>query len=186
MYDFEETTILSLDEIVLAFRSTLSGLSKLSKIDPPSEAEIESIIVQAFDSTSADNIENENQGMEREEFVLFCLNTPEIVSWIDYFDDLEEFEQVIHTYSPESVKIVGNLTRTTQQNKVMNCTVGGYEKFQRESEFGPKDIVRKPWENVVPLLSTTKISEKPMESPIHNITMEWIYIIIVLRHYFVD
>ena len=41
MYDFDETQLLSLDEMVLAFRSTLSGLSKLSKIDPPTEAEVE-------------------------------------------------------------------------------------------------------------------------------------------------
>ena len=31
MYDFDETQLLSLDEMVLAFRSTLSGLSKLEK-----------------------------------------------------------------------------------------------------------------------------------------------------------
>ena len=42
--------------MVLAFRSTLSGLSKLSKVDPPSEAEVEAIVVQGFDALR--NLEN--------------------------------------------------------------------------------------------------------------------------------
>jgi Ca2+-binding EF-hand superfamily protein len=46
LYDFDESSVLTLDEMVLAFRSTLSGLSKLSSVDPPSESEIEIIVVQ--------------------------------------------------------------------------------------------------------------------------------------------
>eukprot|EP01032_Pedospumella_encystans_P026091 gene26091-29473_t len=41
MYDFDESGVLTLDEMVLSFRSSLSGLAKLSRIDPPTEADIE-------------------------------------------------------------------------------------------------------------------------------------------------
>eukprot|EP01035_Chromulina_nebulosa_P034703 gene34703-46586_t len=49
MYDFDESGVLTLDEMVLSFRSSLSGLAKLTKIDPPTETEVETIVVLGFD-----------------------------------------------------------------------------------------------------------------------------------------
>ena len=70
LYDFDESQVLSLDEMVLAFRSTLSGLSKMSRIDPPTEAEVEAIVVQGFEqirkaSTTPENDDDERNGYER-------------------------------------------------------------------------------------------------------------------------
>ena len=43
IYDFDESGVLSVDETILALRSTLSGLCKLCGLDPPLESEIEAI-----------------------------------------------------------------------------------------------------------------------------------------------
>ena len=43
IYDFDESGVLSVDETILALRSTISGLCKLGGLDPPLESEIEAI-----------------------------------------------------------------------------------------------------------------------------------------------
>lgn len=43
IYDFDESGVLSVDETILALRSTVSGLCKLCGLDPPLESEIEAI-----------------------------------------------------------------------------------------------------------------------------------------------
>jgi hypothetical protein len=104
MYDFDESSVLSLDEMILAFRSTLSGLAKLSSVDPPTEADVEAIVIQGYDysreiaharkqSMTEDTSGEGYQGIEKDAFLKFCLDTPEIMSWIEYFDDLEEYEK---------------------------------------------------------------------------------------------
>ena len=86
MYDFDESGVLTLDEMVLSFRSSLSGLAKLTKIDPPTETEVETIVVLGFDIVRSKQRERpvtsgglpELLGIDREAFVSFCLNTPEV------------------------------------------------------------------------------------------------------------
>lgn len=43
IYDFDESGVLSVDETILALRSTIAGLCKLCGLDPPLESEIEAI-----------------------------------------------------------------------------------------------------------------------------------------------
>lgn len=169
MYDFEESGLLSLDEIVLAFRSTLSGLSKLSRIDPPSEQEIESIIIQSFESVNADSVRNNKeptldyQGMEKEAFITFCLNSPEVMSWIDYFDDLEDFD-----IGPQFHVKVGESTI----NKFNNELVTPYTVNLARKKL---DNSKLPWETVLPLLTSTRVPDGIIESPSQNFNIEWIY-----------
>lgn len=43
IYDFDESGMLSVDETILAVRSTVSGLSKICGLEPPQEAELEAM-----------------------------------------------------------------------------------------------------------------------------------------------
>lgn len=43
IYDFDESGVLSIDETILALRSTVSGLCKVCGLEPPLESEIEAI-----------------------------------------------------------------------------------------------------------------------------------------------
>lgn len=179
MYDFDESGVLTLDEMVLAFRSSLSGLSKLSGIDPPTEADIEAIVVLGFDSIrKASGATNTNpaadfQGIDREEFVTFCLNTPEVVSWIEYFDDLEEYEQDITScepikYTPTPV----NLQRGELDEANMNPSMGGFKKLALERNT---NVVRRNWENVTPLLAPMRKPDPINTLPDKRISLEWVY-----------
>lgn len=176
MYDFDESSLLTLDEMVLALRSTLSGLSKLSKIDPPTEAEIEAIVVQAFDSVRKANIASEVTGIEKHEFVDFCLNTPEIISWIEFFDDLEEYEIDLNNKKPVPIPDASHTDRTPGLETVMNPTIGGYNRLQTERRgFSKHFIPKKPWDNVLPFLNPIRLPDQPTETPAHNMTLDWVY-----------
>ena len=74
------------DEMILALRSSIAGLCKLSGIDAPLEAQIEHIAIGAFD-----NIKSIDGSMiTRDKFVHHCITTPEVVSWIEYYADLDD------------------------------------------------------------------------------------------------
>lgn len=177
MYDFDESGVLTLDEMVLSFRSSLSGLSKLSKIDPPTEADIEAIVVLGFDSirkaSGNTNPAIDYQGIDREEFVTFCLNTPEVMSWIEYFDDLEEYEQDLTSVIPiKFLPVPENLERSEYDEAIMNPSVGGFKKLNMERNAS---VVRRNWENVTPLLAPVRKPDPVTTLPDKRITLEWVY-----------
>jgi hypothetical protein len=95
MYDFDESGVLTLDEMILAFRSCLSGACKICKIDPPFEAEIEAVVGLCFDHIQLvkhpGTESNAFSGVDRESFVVFCLGSPDVLIWINYFDDLLDY-----------------------------------------------------------------------------------------------
>jgi hypothetical protein len=183
MYDFDETSMLTVDEMVLAFRSTLSGLSKLSKIDPPTEAEIEQIVVQGFDGMKAavgnNNKEfeaSEYPGIDRDSFVRFCLNTPEILSWIEYFDDLEEHELESTNRKPIPRPKPSHLDRTPNEDCNMNPTTGGLGRLEYERKGPAKEFVPKQkWQNTVPLLAPPRIPDQARDMPTQLFKLEWAY-----------
>jgi len=180
MYDFDETAVLTLDEMVLSFRSTLSGLAKLSKIDPPTETDIEAIVVLGFDSirkaTNAVDTSIDYKGIDREEFVTFCLNTPEIMSWIEYFDDLEEYEADLTLCPPILPVVATHLDRTVNDEANMSPSLGGFEQLQYERSSVTDPPVRRNWENVIPLLAPGRNSDPVITHlPDKNAKLEWVY-----------
>lgn len=188
MYDFDESSMLTLDEMILAFRSTLSGLSKLSRVDPPTEADVEAIVVQGYElcrkaenlrknSTGDDSFGNDFSGIEKDAFLKFCLDTPEIVSWIEYFDDLEEYQQDVIVGKPTKNAVFPNsLKRITNQLAYMNPSMGAIERLEWERKGLAKDFMpKKNWENVMPFLSPPGMFEPKRETPVHNVVLDWAY-----------
>lgn len=47
-YDFDESGMLTIDEMTLSMKSTITGLAKLAGVDPPSESQLEDISQDAF------------------------------------------------------------------------------------------------------------------------------------------
>jgi WD40 repeat protein len=189
MYDFDESSVLTLDEMILAFRSTLSGLSKLSRVDPPTEADVETIVVQGYElSRKQDNDRRTDGktddttglsylGIEKEAFMKFCLDTPEIMSWIEYFDDLEEYEKEL-TQLPRRVKPrdLGPYQRDDTQTAYMNPTTGGLRRLRWEKKGLAKHFMpKKNWENSLPFLTPARVVEPSRETPAQNVIMDWVY-----------
>ncbi|KAG5190728.1 WD40-repeat-containing domain protein [Tribonema minus] len=103
IYDFDESGRLSADEMVLALRSTVSGISKLTGVDPPLETELEALVRLAFDrgaekkgaqrAPAAERharYAEDEQSMTMQAFEDYCRTAPELLSWVDYVGDIAE------------------------------------------------------------------------------------------------
>jgi len=94
IYDFDESGLLTLDECILAMRATIGGLCKIAGISHPLENDIENIAVSAFPTD--ENVPEGSMGedgagtINRDNFILFARRTSEIMSWLDYFGDIED------------------------------------------------------------------------------------------------
>ena len=86
IFDFDESGVLTVDETILALRSTLSGLCKLSGLELPPETEIERVAVGAFAGVR----DIEGSTISKIDFATYCTITPEITSWIDFYGDICE------------------------------------------------------------------------------------------------
>jgi len=93
IFDFDESGVLSVDEMILCLRTTVSGLCKLSAIDAPLETDIEHVAIQAFGDVRS----IEGSTVTRDQFLEFCASSPEVASWLEYYGDMDEFgAQVLH------------------------------------------------------------------------------------------
>ena len=188
MYDFDESSVLTLDEMILAFRSTLSGLAKLSSVDPPTEADVEAIVIQGYDfsreiaharkqSMTEDTSGEGYQGIEKDAFLKFCLDTPEIMSWIEYFDDLEEYEKemaIVRKGWPKNTEAYQERDET--QTAYMNATTGFKDALQWEKKgLAKRFMPKKNWENSLPFMVPTRPPENNRETPSANVVLDWVY-----------
>ncbi|OWZ14376.1 Microtubule-associated protein [Phytophthora megakarya] len=87
-YDFNEMGQLSLDELTLAFKSTLTGLCKLCVgLLCPTEFVLEDLVQHAFQKAQKPGVD---VFLSLPEFLRFADTTPEVTSWVDYFDCPDE------------------------------------------------------------------------------------------------
>jgi len=199
MYDFDETGVLTLDEMVLAFRSTLSGACKLCQIDAPLEAEIENTVGIGFDSAkkaadisasiagnkSGKNNSNANaspafEGIEREMFVSFCMTTPDIIAWIEYFDDLLEFAEnknaITYNFSTPTLHFDGMPLPTLVDETYMHPALGGPMRCEHEMLYAQKPNGQKPWRSTVNILNVNTVPNKMVHiKPAKNLSLSWVY-----------
>lgn len=169
-------------------------------MDPPSEADIEKIVVQGFESLRKHKIigsrggvggDEEDggdiEGIDGEAFVAYCLNTPEIISWIEYYDDLDEIGVEKNNQNNSSNSNGNNsndskelmplhMLRTIHQETIISSTFGGLKRLEYERKGLAKDILRKKnWQNVIPLLSPARQSVNLDVLPIQRFSMDWVY-----------
>jgi len=86
VYDFDESGRLTVDEMILALRSTLSGLCKLSGVDMPPETHVERVAVGAFENAKS----IDGSTITKDDFARYCAATPEIESWLHFFSDCRQ------------------------------------------------------------------------------------------------
>ena len=166
MYDFEDSGAISLDEMVLAFRASLSGLCKLSSIHAPSEAEIEIIVALGFTTYNLLDAKNQPKVIDREQFLTYCLNTPEVMSWINFFDDVNSDSVEIKQSLPS------HLERTVENEAMMHPLLGGEKKLEMERNPSRNP---QPWRNAILSLASVTPSSETLTQPPHQFTMEWVY-----------
>jgi echinoderm microtubule-associated protein-like 6 len=159
MFDFEELTLLTREEIVLAFRSCLSGLSKLCCIEAVPEESIESLV-----SSYALFKKDDASRMTREDFLSFCVNSPEISSWLEYFEDLE-------------ISISNPWTATAFQQVDTALAIPAPTPLTLKQATAAEEVKAKrlPWENVMPLLVNSRLTDDEAIPPQENFHMDWVY-----------
>ena len=85
-YDFDESGQLTIDEMTLSLKSTITGLAKLTGQEPPTEQDLETISQDAFRTSDLDS----DQKISFEEFLSYCRINPEVRSFVDYYDAVPE------------------------------------------------------------------------------------------------
>ena len=86
-YDFDESNRITLDEMTLLLKSSCTGLCKISTREAPEENAIELLSLDAFKKMG----KNEDARLTREEFVEYVSQNPEIISWMNFYDDGDDF-----------------------------------------------------------------------------------------------
>ena len=92
VYDFSESGELTVDEVTLAVKSVVDGLSKLAKLAPPSTAACESVAKLAFAANSKPigPSTGSDTKLTLAEFLAYASGNPTAASWLGYFDDIPD------------------------------------------------------------------------------------------------
>lgn len=178
IFDFDESGVLSVDEMILCLRTTIGGLCKLSAIDCPLEAEVEALALQAFGNLKS----IEGSMITREKFLNFCVSSPEISSWMEYYGDLDEFE--VHPVDAGDALcdlLVAHgsraIVRSAFEYAGMDLDTAGGAAAAIEARGRARDICPAlAWHGVVQFTVPLGVPAKiPDSAPDVHPTLEWVY-----------
>jgi len=89
-YDFDGTSVLSIDEVTLALKSMSTGLCKISHLSAPREESIEYLVSMMFhDIAGADS--SRLSSVRISVLVQYLISHPDIKSWFSFFDSGDIF-----------------------------------------------------------------------------------------------
>ena len=179
IFDFDESGVLSVDEMILCLRTTISGLCKLSAIDSPLETDIEHIAIQAFGDVRS----IEGSTITRAKFIDFCSSAPEIVSWLEYYGDMDEFgAEVLRAGDKLCDLLVTHGARVHPRSAfeyaAMDIDTAGTTAEALEDRGLAKDIAAaQPWQTVLPFLEPAGVpmGGVPHSAPDVHLQLEWAY-----------
>ena len=173
-YDFDESDALTIDEMTLSLKSTVTGLCKLSTAGiPPLEVEIERLSQEAFLSNGLNKLDK----IHKAKFIEFCLKTPEIISWMKYFDDSSTDFVATFEDTPEgdiareaagTPRDPATVVMMDQSRQAKQMTKYIQEQNREEEEFDQKQ-----WQQII-----VEPSEMPKISkglPANNLELSWVY-----------
>ncbi|DBA05060.1 TPA: hypothetical protein N0F65_000748 [Lagenidium giganteum] len=176
-YDFNESSQISLDELTLALRSTLTGLCKLSVgMICPTEIVLEDMALHAFHRA---NKTQPDDYLTLPEFLLFAETTPELTSWIDYFDAadeaIEEHDRDDSDLEQESAVAVVPLDDPASVCQARQRDPS--KPFDRRApQFTPDaPVALRPWQNAVANATPSAPPTINPSSPAASLDLEWIY-----------
>lgn len=188
IFDFDECGVLSPDEVSFALRTTISGLCKLSAMDPPVEADIDQVALQATVSRKANRIKGHGKQathVSLDDFITFCDTCPEVSSWMCCFGDLDEFGNSTLKMEETDEKCVQlmlhagrTISRSGRAFAAMDLDSGGGGTMGIENRGLAKDICSQPpWRtDVVPYTEPSDCPVVIPESPPDvKLNIDWVY-----------
>ncbi|KAG7390617.1 hypothetical protein PHYBOEH_006957 [Phytophthora boehmeriae] len=176
-YDFNETGQLSLDELTLALKSTLTGLCKLCvAVSCPTELVLEDLAQHAFQRSQKSGV---NDFLTLPEFLRFSETTPEMTSWVDYFDCPDEIvdEQDGDDSDAEREAAASFLAPSAQDDEstARKRDVGLPQDSAAPDLSNNKVLPRRPWQLAVGNTAPSAPPKVDPRMPSASLELEWIY-----------
>ncbi|RLN56147.1 hypothetical protein BBJ29_007949 [Phytophthora kernoviae] len=176
-YDFNETGQLSLDELTLAFKSTLTGLCKLcAAVSCPTELVLEDLAQHAFQRSQKPGVDD---FLTLPEFLRFTETTPEVTSWVDYFDCPHEFvdEQDGDDSDAEREAAASLLAPSAQDDESIARKRDASLPYDSAAPdlTTNKVLPRRPWQLAVGNTAPSAPPTIDPRMPAASLELEWIY-----------
>ncbi|KAG6968545.1 hypothetical protein JG688_00005760 [Phytophthora aleatoria] len=176
-YDFNETGQLSLDELTLAFKSTLTGLCKLCVgLSCPTELVLEDLAQHAFQKAQKPGVD---VFLSLPEFLRFADTTPEVTSWVDYFDcPLETVDEQDGDDSDAEREAIADLLASSALDD--DDTARKRDASLPQDAAAPdftvdKMIPRHPWQLAVANATPSAPPTIDPRMPAASLELEWVY-----------
>jgi hypothetical protein len=171
---------------------TFPFVRQVCKIDPPLEQDIETAVGLGFDSMRKVNTSSAASslpvfsGIDREGFVHYSMTTPDVSSWIEYFDDLldyysrhEQSSTITTVFNAAISKLVPlHMQRSAEDEAFMNLSIPAAGRLRATiDEENLQVTAHRSWKNVVQLLNNVSATP-PFNKSIKvakNLELDWVY-----------
>ena len=167
LFDFNETGDLNLNETTLAFRTIMSGASKVVRLTSPVDLDfIDRVAIEAFESLSSKNnlnlssvaIATDDGRLNRNKFFNYVFDCAEAHSILNHFDN------ICHGV----IQVLGNVRNTSTPVPPL--------RFNTTSEVDTIDTsVKAPWRDQIRFLRTQNDDESTTNPPATSLSIDWIY-----------
>ena len=172
LFDFDESCEITIDEMTLLLKSTVTGGCKLSKVAPPDERSLELLSQEAFAflNKSKDNC------LSREDFKDFCVRTPEIQSWLLHYDDAIDICDELKFQMDSDLEAISYKETSTEMTAAVfpEDKAGFIAALEEggETNFTPLKAWHGVLEHTTPTNPPSTDSSLPDES---SLQLEWIH-----------
>ncbi|TMW58376.1 hypothetical protein Poli38472_009935 [Pythium oligandrum] len=181
-YDFNESSQISIDELTLALRSTLTGLCKLSSgVLCPTELVLEDMALHAFHKAQKHGPEDY---LILAEFLKFAETTPEMTSWIDYFDspgelvetnDRDDSDLEVESAIHPLVAGPDGISDDLYALKVRQRDPGFPQDAKAPYFYQDEPAPAQPWQAAVPNAAPSAPPTLNPNAPAAGLELDWIY-----------
>ena len=171
-YDFDGSQELTIDEVTLAMKSTLTGLCKLSGDKPPREEELE---IQAMDAFASSG-KNEAGKITMMDIIRYCTENPECISWMEYYDDPIEVDQNKQDVLDGEIDYAKEAEFAERDDAMVAATDSDTFKFAGTDSL-KTGVLQAPWVKTIQSLVPTKfVNERiPVSAPDTKLELEWVH-----------
>ncbi|GMI46711.1 hypothetical protein TrCOL_g1657 [Triparma columacea] len=171
-YDFDGSQELTIDEVTLAMKSTLTGLCKLSSDSPPREEELE---IQAMDAFEKSGKKNEVGKISLADILKYCTENPEARSWMEYYDDPFELDLNKQEVLDAEIDYADEAQFESRTPQMTAATDGDTFAFDNDGAMSAQ--LDSPWvKTIQSLIPTQYVNERiPASAPDTKLELEWIH-----------
>ncbi|OQR90411.1 microtubule-associated protein [Thraustotheca clavata] len=167
-YDFNESGEITIDELTLSMKSTLTGLCKLSIARPcPTEVMLEEVALQAFQRAD----KHPDKCITLPEFIKYCETTPEVNGWINFFDSSIESVDLydMDDSDIDTEVVIPNYT----VNESLQIDLDTPNDMMYQYAAADEPALTQPWQNTVANAAPSSAPSDPGMLP--SLELDWIY-----------